>query len=947
MIFLKNYSARKPLLNNDVSNDIYFINKLEDILCYFDNEKIRTSIYIANKNLFNALIKIDSLTTKKQRSALESFLNYLLRIKSKATPFGLFSAIGVINMASKEVLTEEKTVVSINSESINHLIEKLERDLNLLKYLKVRTNPLFLVRGQTNAYYHNIREGKLTVLNKDLFLTTVLSLLTENEINSIELFDLLIKEFPELRIEDLLPFIYELICNKIIYTELSVSINELRPVSKLKQIVMRIECITNIKKYDRICDLQDEYIFKEFPTIEAIKLLEKHVSAIFFNFGCEFKGFTFNCVTDKVKPLNKKSIDQDIRHALKIFNTFSNKSRFLPFSEEVVQMFREDNEYNLVPLLEFVYDSKINSLLSEDKGSEWKNDFLLDLQIFILQEISKGKQTIDITKIVDSIYTKNIKDDISGELLFYKAKNKIIIEEGYGSNAIGRMNGRFIHYLPKEHKDDYVNNLSHIEGNEDKIINCEVSYFPEDEKIGNIMRSINPYSHEISLNNYYTDKKENISINDIYVGYRKDGFFLWSKERNSYVIPHLSNAVALSSKFPDVFKFLVRVGLSNTIPLSGLGLDSDLLQYFSPEIKSKNVILQRRKWALDTLFKREYESTKNFVKCFEKWKKRWSLPDLVGICFGEAPIIYNLSNKLHLNNLEKIYNSGRNIKFIDMSRHIEGNEFMDFHQYVVSFKGNKSEIYAKKPLCEYVSRVSHSDHNDDGWIQIYFEINNFFYEDFKRILFAYMNKIKNKWYFVNYKTHMEQELRLRIKDVDVNIFSELKTIIFTTLQLSYLSNYKISSVVQEYGRYGGKETFELFTDVFHQSSLVALYYERSRLANKTYLYALPSLYELLQVHEFSDDEIINMFKNYIKDFPGFYQKQKQEIFKTFNNYECFFKKNDERNYFLKKIEEVKKQSIGLSLSHMHINRIIGINKDKEEEIYSLLANYLKEKKYRL
>lgn len=86
------------------------------------------SIYVASSELYDHLMKLknncENISKKTKRNIIKSLTNYYIRFHNRNTPFGLFSAVGVIDAKGDTNKYSLKKEIIINPRWIYELVLK-------------------------------------------------------------------------------------------------------------------------------------------------------------------------------------------------------------------------------------------------------------------------------------------------------------------------------------------------------------------------------------------------------------------------------------------------------------------------------------------------------------------------------------------------------------------------------------------------------------------------------------------------------------------------------------------------------------------------------------------------------------------------------------------------------------------------------------------------------
>ncbi len=141
--------------NDSFSMSEYIINKLDD-------KQIMLAIYLASPSLYQELIAFrkegyyQTIPAKKLRSVYCSFISYINRLSTRATPFGLFSSTlnGVVGDDSRkgDLAAGVRLSIEFDGTVLHKIANKLLEDKGIRQHTKFFTNNTFFRFGKRLNY---------------------------------------------------------------------------------------------------------------------------------------------------------------------------------------------------------------------------------------------------------------------------------------------------------------------------------------------------------------------------------------------------------------------------------------------------------------------------------------------------------------------------------------------------------------------------------------------------------------------------------------------------------------------------------------------------------------------------------------------------------------------------------------------------------------------------
>lgn len=184
------------------------------------NEFLREAIAIASPSLYQSLLNKNSKAKKEKDQLASSLLRYILRMTSRATPFGLFSfvSMGFWNQTNGALCVrtqradEIKPIAHFDSSKImkrarpdmewmRALLDKVSSDPTMHPFLQFKTNPLMSQSGDRISL--NYTRRKNTSISKVIsirsnFLTQAIFGIAKGPISINDLEDKVIDQYSQL-----------------------------------------------------------------------------------------------------------------------------------------------------------------------------------------------------------------------------------------------------------------------------------------------------------------------------------------------------------------------------------------------------------------------------------------------------------------------------------------------------------------------------------------------------------------------------------------------------------------------------------------------------------------------------------------------------------------------------------------------------------------------------
>lgn len=580
---------------------------------------------------------------------------------------------------------------------------------------------------------------------------------------------------------------------------------------------------------------------------------------------------------------------------------------------------------------------------------------------------------------------------------------EMIIGGNPGSAAAGKTFGRFIDILD----DSIETKLADTSKTEQSLykdsIFAELVYLPPAGRAANLMISKNTREYEIAVGtNSSKPAEKQIPLEDIVVGCNLESFYLKSKRLNKRIIPVTCHMLDYSNA-PNVCRFLREValeGVRHWMPFDWGELEHS---YALPGIRYKNILLSPAEWKVDplTLDLDQKISGKEFVDYFKKWRKEREIPRYVYQTRSDNRVLLDLENRFHLELLEydfKRLSKGQTIRITEtgmkdpanlLVKNKNGDSF--FAEFVFPLvknnhitsenKLNQNKMQLKK---EFIPDGQRLKFPGSEWLYIKLygmnqRVEEFLYNGFCRLAEeAKENGWADQAFFIRYIDEVPH-IRIRLKgDPDLLVAKGIPSIYQwanTMKKEGLLNRMVIDTYDPEIERYGGSDLISSAETFFSKDSeAVARYlglrrFERIDISEE--LFGALSVIDILEGFSLSFIEQLNWLNDSVnyKEYKAEFKQMKSELLRYGNTDDNWANlQKDEKGQTLFSLMNIRKEALSIyadkvneanrqgllanhiddligSVIHMHINRLIGVDRTRETKIITLARHTLYHLRY--
>jgi lantibiotic biosynthesis protein len=956
---------------------------------------------LGSPNIYSALLlweKGEGFQSEEELKNLKgSLYKYASRLSNRSTPFGMFSTVAAVDMASETALNIAESQLGRYTKYdmyfLGQLLPILTRENAIRAVLKYfPNNSMYTVFDKFRyvEYYfkENVRFHKIS----EVEITEYLELIIEKSKGGIFLNDLIAALVSEdVSQKDALDFINTLIESQFIVSELEFSVtggdyfdtllatfSEDRFDFYEAQVVKKL--VTNLKEKIYALDqniINDPVLYHEIHKLLEVQMNEVDISKLF--------------QVDSYRKIDKGAIGfktlKTLRPAISVLNKLnavSTNGTLKEFKRKFSERF-EEYEQPLVKVLDpdigIGYGKQsgaksplIDELAVAGNASKEKQITIDDKKYFLLNKLIKANadhtMVIAITDEEINQFEENealYPDTFSAFLNVFQeeGKEKIHLKTISGPTANGLI-GRFSHLDSKIL--DLCNEVSEIENNlhPDKII-AEIVHLPQ-ARTGNILYRNFQREYEIPyLGNASVDLDHQIAIDDLFVSVNQQGkVVLRSKKLDKEIIPRLSNAHNYSANALPIYHFLCDIQNQYSY---GLNFGWGALQYdfdYLPRVSYKEVVLSKATWninkvAIDDILSNDESKAVEVARAFQA--KR-NIPDVVYITQGDNEVLINFKNELSC------------LVFYFM---LKGEKFMQLKEFLfdedcltqnycneIIFTAHKNiDVNAPKApainsaIIENKNNVAATFSIGEKWLYYKFYCGERAAEELlNRAINPIVQELTEKgliekWFFIRYNDPHGHHLRFRVLLSDQNHFTQCIHIVKNHVkpfeETNVIWKTQTDNYLRELQRYGFEAIEDTETLFFHDS-LCTLQFadmiEGDSGEKIRWLFSLLSMDHFLNDLQFTLEQKVEIMKvaktGFGQEFNrnGNLNKQINEMFaKSEYEIECFLDPEKIEEIYEPLWEIVRERSIS---SKQAADNIVQLAKDKKlpTSLYNLAISYV-------
>ncbi|CAH8713158.1 lantibiotic dehydratase [Paenibacillus thiaminolyticus] len=598
----------------------------------------------------------------------------------------------------------------------------------------------------------------------------------------------------------------------------------------------------------------------------------------------------------------------------------------------------------------------------------------------MLEQIGEDELLMnDKTSPSMELYFKLVSDSIQK---LSNGKYNLILGRNPGSEGAGKSFGRFIDILGKDFQEKLRTVYQEEQNLEPSKIFAEISYLPSSGRITNVILTENQRMYEIPLgtSSYFPEDRQ-ILVSDLLVGVRNNHFYIKSIRHNCEVIPtaaHMLNYELAS----NIYRFLIEVGQNQFRHWSNIHWGKMNSSPYIPRLRYDNIVLSPATWNVNVEVTKDQKGT--IEEFFHYYKDKWKVPRYVYLTDADNQILLDIENPLHLEMLCRELQKNRHIILTECFEVLKrsplqqinaGTVAAEFVFPMVRTAQRQEETHQEKKTAK-IKKINFTLHErvyPPGGEWVYFKLYGLgnrqdefigrHWEEFLELINGYSQLA----YFIRY-ADPQQHLRIRFKISKGEYYKDLMNDInqwsVKLLKDGMITKITFDTYEPEIERYGGYQSMRLAEELFAIDSLLTAQLVHLIRFNKTNLdietIAILSVIELFHQFEYTNENMLLELNKYfeLKDHLPEFRNRKGELLKMFVRkelykeqpyaplLESFNSRSDSVKNYKRAIDELKSNGelmntfddIVFSVIHMHLNRLLGLDRDLENKIMTLVRH---------
>ncbi|CAM4304038.1 lantibiotic dehydratase [Pseudoalteromonas byunsanensis] len=834
---------------------------------------VTEALYLASPSLLERIEQWRNKPDSKQgKKVAQALIKYMVRMCSRATPFGLFSGIHQGQVSDNTSIisgpySTDKRNTRLDMFYLCALKEHFVKHASRSESLTYKPNSSHYFVAEQCRYIESYisddnMQYRLSAVDSDEYFKFALSIAkTGKSFNAlVEAFH---SQYPEADKEDIESYIQDLIDEGVIQADIPLPLTGESPDLAL---LKSLHAINELHTADHLATALTQIAqldSQRSGEISPYKQILAHLEQLPIKVQ-ENKLFQSDVYRDFAQCQLSEMEMSRLRKQLELIAGLSAAPK-TSMLNSFINQFNARFEGQFVPL-DMILDDESGIGISDETGYESPLIAGLWLGKKAKSQVNASTDTCELDTIIDEaislpenrardcivLKSKELKAKVTNPEVVHKfpssfaamislyedeKQNPIVKLSGCTGPSSANLLGRFCH-LDETLKNNVRSELQKEQAHSSEVIFAEVVHMPEGRP-GNVVARPHLREYEIVfMADSSLDDEYQIPLSDLYVWVEGLQVKLWSKRLNKQVVPRLSCAHNYSARSLSAYKFLCMLQHQSGRAPNFRMPSSTARSAFVPRIMLDNLILNEKTWripreALEAVYRKgQFDSAK-----LEELMSKYQLDAQVCYAIVDNVLQLNLRNAEMLSillaetkgqshiELKEVLSSHYQSRVVDAQGHHYNNEL------IVPFFNENAAIHrhsSDNPIANITATpIKRRFSAGSQWLSLKIYSGNSVLEQLlsERLqpLIEAHHELFEKWFFIRYGDP-DWHLRLRFYgDPEVlcgQLLPLLNQLLDPMIESGELHKVELMTYEREVERYGGPESMALVESLFMYDSVL-------------------------------------------------------------------------------------------------------------------------------
>jgi thiopeptide-type bacteriocin biosynthesis protein len=828
--------------------DLYSQNNL---FAHYNRDIVQEALYIASPVLYNAFIKYKNGAMQQPREIRKvttALWQYLIRMSTRCTPFGIFSGCAVGSFGSETLLElpavrDIRRHMRLDMDYLCRVADFVAGHHSLRTQLRYYPNSSLYRYARQWRYARYDYQGDIRVYNLvKAEMTPVLNKVIKAAAGGRTFSELTtVVTAYDVTAEEAAGYLLQLIDAQILKSDLEASTSGEEFTQTLVNKLQQYQGTAPLVKV--LADIQQQMRqINDTPGIDVYRQIKEQLSALPVPMD-ESRLFQVDTIKQVVHNQLSSTVANDVKEALFIVARLNNEQHRNTKLEEFKRAFEERYGTQTVPLATALdVENGIGYQQALDTADSYKRrkpgrtaDLDHDPRSAFLfekyrQALADGSEEIIISQEETERFPLDpaiLPDAIDTVFSLYKGdtEEQPLIRFIGASPPATRLLARFCHA-----DTTLAQKVKQLVQEEEALhpdkVYAEVLHLPQ-AQVGNILARPHLRKYEIPyLCRSTLPPRQQLPLNDLYLQLQEGQLLLLSKRLEKEVMPQLTAAHNFVHDSLPVYQFLSSLSLQGKC--ANLMWDWAFLSMepFLPRVRYKNVILKPATWNI-----RSTQLANLTADGFARVKEALRLPGQVLLVEGDNELLLDLTTPMGIQLLldaarqqpnivlNECLATADNLLVKSAAGYLTNEIIIPFVRQAVSttpaIAPQRRLIHADRQVERYFPpgtewmyyKIYVGEHTADGIIR------DILYPFAQKML---KQQVIDKWFFIRYQDpHHHIRVRYHLRDVnDPLLLHAFKDAIFPAFQQRLISRLQMDTYERELERYGAG-TIALSESLFH------------------------------------------------------------------------------------------------------------------------------------
>ncbi|GGK13443.1 hypothetical protein GCM10010124_02500 [Pilimelia terevasa] len=595
------------------------------------DSQVADAVEVASPALAERVRAVQSgydLTVRQRTRMVRSVSQYVLRMNSRATPFGLFAGVAPVTLSSTSAVrwgSDHRVSSQVDAEWLSGIVRMLEQDTKLLRNLRVVRNNLCFLRGDrlvVPCTEHDSSESTTRPEEISVRLTKAVEVVLDAVDMPVPVGELAAKLSalaPAIPQDSIIAMLASLVRQRVLITELRAPTTCVDPLGHLIARVGQVPVPSHLASVVAGLQATQDALADHPAEVEAGRRRELRTTAVaaMAAIGPPRQALMLDLrldVTVAVPTEVAKEAESSVAVLTRLSAHPCGFDIWIDYHNRFIERYGIGS---LVPVLELVNPDTGLGLPARYHGSVLKPPPAASLtgRDTALLELVQCATLAGVHEVVlDDEAVERLtapgweRAQVAGhtELRFHlSAIDRESLSAGDfrltivgASRAAGTTTGRFLHLFDANDADQFRDAYRDLARVDRDGLPVQVSAPPLFARTRNVVRNDEVLPDILALSEYDDNPSSALKLADLAVSGDVNRLWLWSLSRSRSVEPTMFNALDFRHRAQPLARFLCEISQAHTVPVGKFYWGAAASMPYLPRIRYGRTIISPARWRL-------------------------------------------------------------------------------------------------------------------------------------------------------------------------------------------------------------------------------------------------------------------------------------------------------------------------------------------------------------